>query len=137
MEFLIFFILGVLELATHLQRFGALVTIESHNVKAKILDSLQIHSNILQLSEHGYVELMRPMIYNLHAIGGGRLKGYKLATDTVRCAVPMFSLQLYCNPCMHWLVIPAFVILAAKVLCDTDLNKGIKRKFIFFFVIKS
>lgn len=78
----------------------------------------------MQLSNHGYVELMRPMIYNLHAIGGGRLKGYKLASDTVRCAVPMFSLQLYCNPCMHWLVIPAFVILAAKVLCDTNLTKG-------------
>ncbi|KAG4074295.1 hypothetical protein HA402_008704 [Bradysia odoriphaga] len=105
---------GVLLLSTHLRALGALVSVEHTNIKSKILDSLDVHKNILQLSIDGKVTLMKPVIANVQTINPTKLKAHNLSTNTLRNSVPAFSLQIYCNPCMRWLIQPAFVLLVVR-----------------------
>lgn len=111
-------------LAGVLTKLGALVAVDEHNTKAKILDSLNIHSNILQAPIQGSIELSKPEILNLQVDDATKLKGHKLSPNTIRNSVPAFSLQCYSNPCLYWLAKPAFIILAAKVLTNTSITLG-------------
>lgn len=110
---------GVLQLANLLKSLGALVAVHNHNTTAAILDSLAIHSNILHAPITGPIEMLNPEILNLPQDGGRhKLKGHQLAANTIRNAVAAFSLQIYSNPCLFWLVRPAFVLLAVEAICD-------------------
>lgn len=115
---------GTLLLSTHLKALGALVSVEHTNIKSKILDSLDVHKNILQLSIDGKVTLMKPVIANVQTINPTKLKGHNLSTNTLRNSVPAFSLQIYCNPCMRWLIQPAFVLLVVKSMNEQCFSSG-------------
>lgn len=99
-----------------MRKLGALVAVESNHVKIQVLDSLNIHGNILSAPIHGNIELIKPEILNLQIEDAKKLKGHKLSMNTIRNSVPAFSLQLYSNPCLYWLARPAFTILAALIL---------------------
>lgn len=115
---------GVHLLDDVLKKLGALVAVEKHNTKLKILDALQIHGHILHAPIYGNIELVKPDISNLQNDDARKLKGHKLSMNTIRNSVPAFSLQIYSNPCLYWLAKPAFIILAAKLLRDTHIAKG-------------
>lgn len=98
-----------------LERLGAIVATGRHNAKSSIIDAINIHENILHLPLRGSIVLSKPEIANLKTdVDSGQLKGHRLSANTIRNSVPAFSLQIYSNPCLYWLVRPAFVILAAK-----------------------
>lgn len=115
---------GVLELRDFVRPLGAITAVDHYNVKDKILDSLNIHSNILQIDAHGHLELVKSTIVPLQSIAGRNLKGHLLLPNTVRHVVPFISLQLYCNPCMYWLVVPSFIILSIERIPEHNRNKG-------------
>lgn len=120
-------IAGVLQLASFLKSLGALVAVHEHNITPTILDSLVIHSNILHAPITGPIEMLNPEILNLPKENGRHnLKGHQLAANTIRNAVSAFSLQIYSNPCLFWLVRPAFVLLAVEVLAagSDEVNQG-------------
>lgn len=118
------FFAGTNLLATHLTALGALVSVEQTNIKSKILDALDVHKNILQLSVDGKITLMKPVIANVQTINVTKLKGHNLSTNTLRNSVPAFSLQIYCNPCLRWLIQPAFVLLVVKSMKEKRLSSG-------------
>lgn len=111
-------------LSTHLKALGALVSVEHTNIKSKILDALDVHKNILQLSVDGKITLMKPVIANVETINVTKLKGHNLSTNTLRNSVPAFSLQIYCNPCLRWLIQPAFVLLVVKSMKEKCFSSG-------------
>lgn len=111
-------------LSTHLKALGALVSAENTNIKSKILDALDVHKNILQLSVDGKITLMKPVIANVQTINVTKLKGHNLSTNTLRNSVPAFSLQIYCNPCLRWLIQPAFVLLVVKSMNEKCFSSG-------------
>lgn len=115
---------GTMLLSTHLKALGALVSVEYTNIKSKILDSLDVHKNILQLSVDGKITLMKPVIANVQTINVTKLKGHNLSTNTLRNSVPAFSLQIYCNPCLRWLIQPAFVLLVVKSMKEKCFSSG-------------
>lgn len=118
------FFAGVMLLSTHLKALGALVSAEKSNIKSKILDALDVHKNILQLSVDGKITLMKPVIANVQTINVTKLKGHNLSTNTLRNSVPAFSLQIYCNPCLRWLVQPAFVLLVVRSMNEKCFSSG-------------
>lgn len=106
---------GVLQLSAFLKSLGALVAVYEHNTTAAILDALVIHANILHAPVSGAIEMLNAEILNLPQEvdeGRHRLKGHQLCANTIRNAVAAFSLQIYSNPCLFWLVRSAFVLLA-------------------------
>lgn len=67
--------------------------------------------------------MLNPEILNLPKENGRHnLKGHQLAANTIRNAVAAFSLQIYSNPCLFWLVRPAFVLLAAEMIARDSLD---------------
>lgn len=85
---------------------------------------MDVHKNILQLSVDGKVTLMKPVIANVQTINVTKLKGHNLSTNTLRNSVPAFSLQIYCNPCLRWLIQPAFVLLVVKSMNEQCFSSG-------------
>lgn len=93
-------------LALNLQR--------ENDLKHEILHALEIHANILCLI-HEKVELTTSKV-DFRKIDKGRMKAHKLSNVTMSNVVPMFSLQLYLNPCLHWMAAPAMVLLVVRKL---------------------
>lgn len=124
---------GVLQLARFLRTFGALVATADGDVPAAIVESLRLHDNLFRTpNTDGEADtmqqlvLLRPELEHVQAVtqpadassGTPTLKAHQLAAGTLRNAVPVLSLQIHCNPCMFWLVRPAFVVLSVRVLTE-------------------
>lgn len=103
--------------------FGASLSLNFNNkdIKEEILHSLAIHSNVLYV-KNGSVELVTPTV-DFQKIDKGRMKAHKLSNKTMINAVPIFFLQLYLNPCLHWIAIPAIVLLVIKKLNRSKISK--------------
>uniref|UniRef100_A0A336K3H7 CSON000074 protein n=1 Tax=Culicoides sonorensis TaxID=179676 RepID=A0A336K3H7_CULSO len=103
---------------TSLQRifrtFGAHLSLNFKNkeLRKEISDALQIHKNILCL-KNGNLELVTSTV-DFHKIDKGRMKAHKLSNKVMIQSVPIFSLQLYLNPCLHWTAPHAMIILILK-----------------------
>lgn len=124
---------GVLQLAKLLSLFGALIATPDENMRAAVVESLQLHDNLFRMpTKNGDefssqpLDLLRPQLQHVQAIaqpanattGQPTLKAHQLAAGTLQYSVPVLSLQIHCNPCMFWLVRPAFVLLAIRDLCN-------------------
>lgn len=119
--------LQVRHLAKTVSVLGA--TVDTDVTEEKIQAALKLHSNILSVQNNS-VELVKSTI-NFHAIDKGRMKGYKLSNRTMAIAVPIYSLQLYINPIMHWMVPPAIILFCAKKLCAINRVAAVDQKSLF------
>lgn len=105
---------GVTLLGRILKNLGAITELEgAENVEHLILEALAVHRNILQLTAERVLVIAKTY-HEFSRVDKRKLKGHNLSEGVMKLAVPIFSLQLYCNPCLHWLAVPAMVLLAAK-----------------------
>uniref|UniRef100_A0A182YJT0 Phospholipid/glycerol acyltransferase domain-containing protein n=1 Tax=Anopheles stephensi TaxID=30069 RepID=A0A182YJT0_ANOST len=107
---------GVAWLGRVLEDLGAITEVEGcADVEPLCLAALDVHRNILQLTADRVLTIARTY-HDFSRVDKRKLKGYNLTDGVMKLAVPIFSLQLYCNPCLHWLAVPAMVLLAARSL---------------------
>ena len=107
---------GVTQLGRMLEDLGAVTEVEGcTDVQQLCLGALDVHRNVLQLTGDGVLVIARSY-HDFSRVDKRKLKGYNLSDGVMKLAVPIFSLQLYCNPCLHWLAVPAMVLLAGQAL---------------------
>uniref|UniRef100_A0A182TUY7 Phospholipid/glycerol acyltransferase domain-containing protein n=1 Tax=Anopheles melas TaxID=34690 RepID=A0A182TUY7_9DIPT len=107
---------GVTQLGRMLEDLGAVTEVEGcTDVQQLCLGALDVHRNVLQLTGDGVLVIARSY-HDFSRVDKRKLKGYNLTDGVMKLAVPIFSLQLYCNPCLHWLAVPAMVLLAGRAL---------------------
>ncbi|XP_053671319.1 dihydroxyacetone phosphate acyltransferase [Anopheles nili] len=110
---------GVSMLAKMFEDLGALTEVEGcQNVEQQCLAALNVHRNILQLTSDRVLVIVQSH-HDFSRVDKRKLKGYNLTEGVMKLAVPIFSLQLYCNPCLHWLAVPAMVVLAERTIRST------------------
>ncbi|XP_055640233.1 dihydroxyacetone phosphate acyltransferase [Toxorhynchites rutilus septentrionalis] len=99
---------------TTIQKVGHLEE-DRELIRASIIEALAVHRNILQLTTDDVLVITKSH-YDFSQVDKRKLKGHNLSDVVMKLSVPIFTLQLYCNPCLHWLAQPALVLLAAKKL---------------------
>ncbi|EDS32179.1 glycerol-3-phosphate acyltransferase [Culex quinquefasciatus] len=122
---------GLRVLVDIFQHLGAVTTIQKtgHHeadrnlIRTSIEEALKTHANILQLNSDAVLVIAKSH-HDFSQVDKRKLKGHNLSDVVMRLSVPIFTLQLYCNPCLHWLAQPALVLLAAKNLSNSssDIN---------------
>lgn len=98
------------------EKLGAKVATNEKSIQRDIIETLEVHSNILRLMK-GTVELVSNGI-NFETTDVKRLKGFPLSKETMQTAVPILSLQIYINPCLFWLSNLSFIMLAGLKLIN-------------------
>lgn len=117
---------GIKMLQTFLKTLGANIAVDEHceNLEPAIIHSLEIHNNVLKCGQldQNTIEIVDSALNmpNGETITG--FKGHKLSSKTMQKAIPFIMLQLYSNPCLFWLHIPAFYILARGQANDSGMN---------------
>lgn len=108
---------GIDLLANFLKKFDALLSCDIPLTKvSNIIDSLEIHSNILSIQSNNNIQLVAgPRIANTTNVDPKKLKGHALSASTMQRSLPSIVLQTYVNPCLFWLHQPAFYLLARKM----------------------
>lgn len=112
---------SIRNLQIFLERLGAIVAINDNaNLEQQIVQSLDTHNNMLKLSDadQDVIDLMRPVINLADGNGLSGFKAHKLSSSIMLNSIPAILLQLYSNPCIHWLHVPAFYILAQQQTTD-------------------
>lgn len=96
-------------------------------IEAEIMESLEIHSNVLKIShsDSSVIEMTRSAI-NMPDGKITGFKGHKLSSKTMYNTLPVLLLQLYANPCLYWLHVPAFYVLAQNE--TNDLGRFLDQK---------
>lgn len=117
---------GLAGLVDVFQHLGAVTTIQKTGnspssdralIRSSIEEALKTHSNILQFNSDSVLVIAKSH-HDFSQVDKRKLKGHNLSDVVMRLSVPIFTLQLYCNPCLHWLAQPALVLLAAKNLSN-------------------
>lgn len=101
-------------LSSILGLMGALVQVNK-NVAECVSETLRIHKSLVRLNEDSEIQLVSVHTPDVR-INPDRLKGYALRDDTMSMAVPLFMLQQYVNPCLHFLVGPAVITVIMQCL---------------------
>ncbi|XP_055613347.1 dihydroxyacetone phosphate acyltransferase [Uranotaenia lowii] len=102
---------------------GAVTTIERTGnsgtdralIEKSVNEALTVHRNILQLTNDNVLVIAKSH-HDFSQVDKRKLKGHNLSDIVMKLSVPIFTLQLYCNPCLHWLAQPGFLLLVAKEL---------------------
>lgn len=94
---------------TILETQGALTNIT--DVKKNVLESLNVHKNLIKLNSNNDINLYVPKI-ELDNFNKKMLKGYNLSAKTMTKAIPFVMLQVYVNPIMHFVLNPTLLALA-------------------------
>lgn len=98
-------------------------------LKLHAIETIQIHSNTFVLRGDGKVQQINVSMESLsREIDTRKMKAHSLQPLTMAIAMPSVSLQLYINPCLFWLVRPAYLIFAALKLQKEQhfLNQSLK-----------
>lgn len=103
-----------------MEKLGANVAVSDGAIEPLIHESLEIHNNLLKISPTNKVsiEIVKPNLNIADALNVSKCKGHKLTSSTMFNTIPLVLLQLYANPCLHWLHTPAFYILARHLTTD-------------------
>lgn len=114
---------GIAELKCIFEELGAHVATNMHRLKIEIMETVEIHSNIVhfQNAQLQFTEVAAAQL--AQEIDTQRLKAHSLLPQIMAVAVPTLALQLYINPCLFWLARPAYLILAALQL-QADQQRG-------------
>lgn len=138
----------LIEVKALFEKFGAVVALREDEILRDIQKTLDIHSNILELSRSEELILVKSDV-NLKNMNVSKLKGHNLSEATMNVSVPAFTLQLYNNPTLYWLAKPAILILSASLLTRNEGNTVIsldmlrresevlRKIFIYEFVLYS
>lgn len=111
----------ILELIQLFEGLGAIVSVDCNNMSQDIRETMDIHRNILEATgSNSNVKLIKHNV-NLGNGKASKLKGIQLNNETMNIAVPVFSLQLYCNPTLYWLASPGFIVLSLLLNDDADM----------------
>ncbi|KAM7362807.1 dihydroxyacetone phosphate acyltransferase isoform 2-T3 [Cochliomyia hominivorax] len=98
------------------EELGAHVATDMNCIKHEIMETVEIHSNILHFKQ-GRLEVTQvPAEQLAQEIDLKRLKAHTLSPRTMAVALPSMTLQLYINPCLFWLARPGYLIVAALQL---------------------
>lgn len=104
---------GVFMLKELFEELGAHVATDQNCIKHEIMETVEIHSNILHFKQ-GRLEVTQvPPEQLAQEIDVKRLKAHCLSPRTMAIAIPSMALQLYINPCLFWLARPGYLIMAA------------------------
>lgn len=87
----------------------------SDNVVHNINVALELHSYLITVTSEKNIKLLR-IHSNTDQIDQEKLKGHPLTNDTMDIAVSLLLIQYYSNPCAHFLVNLAFILLVVE--CD-------------------
>lgn len=98
------------------EQLGAHVATDSNCIKPEIIETVEIHSNIIHFKQARLEFTQVPAIQLAQEIDMNRLKAHALSPRTMAVAVPSMTLQLYINPCLFWLARPAYLIMASLQL---------------------
>lgn len=102
---------------------GAHVATDLNCIKPEIIETIEIHSNILHFKQARLELTQVPAQQLAQEIDLKHLKAHSLSPHTMAVAVPSMTLQLYINPCLFWLARPGYLIVAALHL-QKDLNEN-------------
>lgn len=122
-------ILKVIEI---FEGLGAIVSVKDKNLITEIESAINIHSNIIMINSKQVIELIKANTSSHNNL---------LSPQIMNVAIPVFSLQLYCNPTLFWLAEPAFFVLCIndhKNISEDDLRRNVntlRRIFIYEFVM--
>jgi glyceronephosphate O-acyltransferase len=133
----------VLAVAELFDDLGAIVSLNHNDLSQDMNNALKIHTNILELggSSNAYLKLIKAKTTSTR--NETKVKGHMLCTQVMDISVPVFSLQIYCNPTLFWLAEPAFFVLCLKgidELTENELRENVKKLrelFIYEFVMHS
>lgn len=100
------------------------------DVKRNVLESLDVHKNLVTLSANGEITLCIERII-LDAFNTKLLKGHNLSEATMTRAVPFVMLQVYVNPVLHFLLNPILLAFAFKQEKKGTYNRGRLRNILF------
>lgn len=92
-----------------METFGALVSIDYETME----ETLVVHKNFVEVDRDGRINLICTPL-DLTDVDPGRLKGHALSNETMTRVVPLMMLQLYVNPCLHFLVNSSIVVVVLK-----------------------
>lgn len=114
---------GLSNLLDIFKDLGAVTTIQKtgnpeldhHLIRSSVREALAVHRNILQLTRDEVLTIAKSN-HDFSQVDKWKLKGHNLSDVVMKLSVPIFTLQLYCNPCLHWLAQPALVLLVVKHL---------------------
>lgn len=107
---------GVRRLGEFLTKFNALLSSENaHSLDDDIKQALSIHSNVMTIDQFNVLTLVHGKIVANQNCDLNKLKGHNLSSRTIQCSIPLILLQIYVNPCMYWLHLPAFYVLANRL----------------------
>lgn len=122
------------------ESLGAIVSVNPQNLTKDIYETLGVHNNILEIHQTN-IRLIKSNVQIAKNTDGMKLKGRLLSKECMDIAIPVFSLQLYCNPSLFWLCQPAFSVLSligeGNIALDQlkkDVEK-LRKIFIFEFVL--
>lgn len=102
--------------------FGALVS------NSSLEEALTVHRNLIGVDENGNVVVVHNSV-DLSTVHPSKLKGHALSNETMTNIVPMIALQIYINPCLHFLVnCCLIVVILRSVGKNREIYKGIKCK---------
>lgn len=132
----------ILLLAEMFESLGAIVCIDRENLTQDILSSISVHENILEVQGvNSNFKLIKSKTEMASRSDEIKVKGHYLCSQIMDVAVPVFSLQLYCNPTLFWLAEPGFIVLCAKNCNNLTINelrsqvKKLREMFIYEFVM--
>lgn len=134
----------ILMLSELFEALGAIVSITRDNLTQEILSTIAIHDNIFEVKgKNSVFKLKKTKIEIARASKDNlKVKGHYMCEQVMDIAVPVFSLQLYCNPTLFWLAEPAFFVLCTRAansqLSIKDLKEQVKQlreMFIYEFVM--
>ncbi|XP_046686847.1 dihydroxyacetone phosphate acyltransferase, partial [Homalodisca vitripennis] len=102
-------------LSSVLSVLGAYVK-EGNNLES-VKEATLVHKSLVKLSGDT-IQLVS--VHSPHyKIDPNRIKGHTLENATMGVAVPLLMLQLYVNPCMHYIVSPAIITVVMQHLGDS------------------
>lgn len=104
------------------EELGAHVATDLNCIKPEIMETIEIHSNILHFKQARLELTQVPAQQLAQEIDLKHLKAHTLSPRTMAVAVPSMTLQLYINPCLFWLARPGYLIVAALQLQKENSN---------------
>lgn len=131
----------ILELVDLFEGLGAIVAVDIQNLDRDISSTISVHKNILEVSGNNSDVKMIKSNVELKNIVPSKLKGIRLSNEVMNVAVPVFSLQLYCNSTLYWLAQPAFFVLSTIGSDEVDMSnlrkdvEILRKVFVYEFVL--
>ena len=131
----------ILDLVELFEGLGAIVAVDTQKLDDDINRTISVHNNILEVKGNNSNVKMIKSNVDLGNINPLKLKGIRLCNEVMNIAVPVFSLQLYCNPTLYWLAQPAFFVLSTLGSDNMDISKLrkdveiLRKVFVYEFVL--